>query len=221
MSVDHAWDVTPAEARLIQDRLAPCVEARDRLGPVTTAAGVDVHFPSRDIARAAVVVLDADTLEAIDRSVVEQPVGFPYVPGLLSFRELPAALEAFSQLRVQPDLILCDGQGLAHPRRFGLACHLGVLLDVPTLGVAKSRFIGAHDTLGTDRGSRVPLMDGTEEIGAALRTRAGVRPLFVSVGHRVSLDTAVAWVLRCTTRYRLPETTRVAHRLASGSLGRR
>ena len=213
--------MTPDEARAIQKQLAPRVETRDRIATVTTVAGIDVHFPTRTSARAAVVVLDADTLETVDRSVVEGQVTFPYVPGLLSFRELPAALEAFSRLRVRPTLVLCDGQGVAHPRRFGLACHLGLALDVPTVGVAKSRFIGTHRDLAADRGSRVPLIDDGEQVGAVLRTRSGVRPMFVSVGHRVGLETAVAWVLRCTPRYRLPETTRAAHRLASGSSSRR
>jgi len=218
MAVDHRWDLTPAEARELQQALAERVETVDRLGTVRRVAGVDVHFPRPGVARAAVVVLDADTLAPIDQATAEQPVSFPYLPGLLSFREIPAALEALTHLRVLPDLVLCDGHGLAHPRRFGLACHLGVALDLPTIGVAKSRLLGSHGPLADDRGSRVPLLDGDEVIGAVLRTRSGVRPLYVSVGHRCSLDTALTWVLRCTPRTRLPETTRAAHRLASGIL---
>ncbi|HTY99332.1 MAG TPA: deoxyribonuclease V, partial [Rhodocyclaceae bacterium] len=141
---------------------------------------------------------------------------FPYVPGLLSFREIPALLAAWERLAIVPDLVLCDAQGFAHPRRFGLACHLGLWLDVPAIGVAKSRLIGTHGPVPEAKGEWTPLLDNDEVIGGVLRTRAGCKPLFVSVGHRVSLESAVAWTLACTTRYRLPETTRQAHRLASG-----
>ena len=144
------------------------------------------------------------------------PTRFPYVPGYLSFRELPAVLEALDRLATPPDLILCDGQGLAHPRRFGLACHLGVLTDIPCIGVAKSRLIGSHDAVPPDKGRWVPLVDRGETIGAVLRTRTRVSPVYVSIGHRVNLATAIEYTLRCTTPYRLPETTRHAHRLASG-----
>jgi deoxyribonuclease V len=147
---------------------------------------------------------------------VRRKTRFPYVPGYLSFREAPAALAAMRRLRRDPDLIVCDGQGFAHPRRFGLACHLGLLANLPSIGVAKSRLIGEHAVLGSQRGEWVPLVDDGERIGVVLRTRTGVRPVYVSVGHRISLETAIDYVLRCTTRYRLPETTRQAHRLASG-----
>ncbi len=140
---------------------------------------------------------------------------FPYVPGYLSFREAPAVLAALAKLRTRPDLLLCDGQGRAHPRRFGLACHLGVLTGLPSIGVAKSLLLGVHGPLPEPKGSWVALKDKGEVIGAALRTRAGVKPVYVSIGHRVSLATAIDYVLRCTPRYRLPETTRLAHRLAS------
>ena len=138
------------------------------------------------------------------------------MPGLLSFRELPAVLDALSQLSVMPDIILCDGQGRAHPRRFGIACHLGVLLDLPTIGVGKTRLVGRHLEPGPERGDWTPLLDHEEEIGAVLRTRTGVKPLYISGGHRVCLRTAIELTLACLTRYRLPETTRAAHRLASG-----
>ena len=137
------------------------------------------------------------------------------MPGLLSFREVPALLAALEALDQMPDLLLCDGQGLAHPRRFGLACHLGVLSGLPSIGVAKSRLIGEHAEPGLEKGSWVPLLDDGETIGAVLRTRHGVRPLYISIGHRVALETAIAYVLACTPRYRLPETTRLADRLAS------
>jgi deoxyribonuclease V len=143
-------------------------------------------------------------------------VRFPYVPGYLSFREIPVVLAALARLRQQPDLILCDGQGIAHPRRVGIASHLGVLTGTPTIGVAKSRLIGEHEEPRAVRGVWSALRDGEELIGAVLRTRVGTKPLYVSIGHRVSLETAIEFVLACTTRYRLPETTRAAHRLASG-----
>jgi deoxyribonuclease V len=139
---------------------------------------------------------------------------FPYVPGYLSFREIPAVLAVLERLSVRPDLVLCDGQGIAHPRRFGLASHIGVLTGLPTVGVAKSRLVGTHGEPGRERGDWVPLMDKDEIIGAVLRTRAGVKPIYVSIGHRVALETAIAFVLACTTRYRLPETTRAADRLS-------
>jgi deoxyribonuclease V len=151
-----------------------------------------------------------------DQAISRSPTRFPYVPGYLSFRELPALLQALDRLASTPDLLLCDGQGLAHPRRFGLACHLGVLTDIPSIGVAKSRLIGVHDDPPPEKGRWVPLMDKGETIGAVVRTRNKVSPLYVSLGHRISLPTAIDYVLRCTTRYRLPETTRWAHRLASG-----
>ena len=213
----HPWDVTPAQARAIQLEGRARVVTEDRLGEVRHVAGIDVGFEAGGaVTRAAVAVLDFPSLRLVESAVVRLPTRFPYVPGLLSFREIPAVLEALAQLSVPPDLLLCDGQGFAHPRRFGLACHLGVLADLPSIGVAKSRLIGTHGTPAEPRGTWEPLLDGEETIGAVLRTRQGVAPLYVSIGHRVSLPTAIRWVLACTTRYRLPETTRQAHRLASG-----
>ncbi len=213
---DQWHRLTPAQAREIQSRLRDCVVTEDALGPVRRVAGVDVGFPrGRRKARAAVAVLGFPGLELLESAVAERAAGFPYVPGLLSFREIPAAVAALRRLKRQPDLLLCDGQGLAHPRRFGLACHLGVLLDRPTIGVAKSRLLGEHDPVPDRKGAWVPLYDGDEVVGAVLRTRAGVRPLYVSIGHRVSLGTAVDHVMACVTRYRLPETTRRADHLAS------
>jgi len=214
----HGWGLSPAEARALQERLAPRVVRGDRLGPVRRVAGVDVGFEQGGrVTRAAVAVLAWPALELVDRAVARRPTRFPYLPGLLSFREIPAVLEALEALEgPDPDLILCDGQGLAHPRRFGLACHLGLLLDRPTVGVAKTRLVGTHEEPGPRKGDRAPLRDGEEVIGAVLRTREGVRPLYISIGHRVSLPTAVRWTLACATRYRLPEPIRAAHRLASG-----
>jgi deoxyribonuclease V len=207
-SFDHPWDVTPKEAIIIQDDLRKAVVAEDELGLVRTVAGVDT--------RAAVAVLSFPEMELVDRAIFHRPTTFPYVPGLLSFREAPAALEALEKLSVRPDLLLCDGQGRAHPRRFGLACHIGLLSGLPTIGVAKSRLVGEHEPVDQERGSRQPLMQDDEVIGMVLRTRTGVKPLYISVGHRISLETAVDYVLRSAPRYRLPETTRQAHRLASG-----
>ncbi len=214
--IRHDWNLTPTEAIALQKQLAGMVDLRDDTGEVTTVAGVDVGFEERgQIARGAVAVLNADTLELIDQAVARRPTEFPYVPGLLSFREVPVILESLGQLAATPDLVLCDGQGTAHPRRFGIACHLGVLTGLPTIGVAKSRLCGEHEPVPETRGSWVPLTDKGETIGAVVRTRTRVRPLYISPGHRVSLPTAVAWTLACAPRYRLPETTRRADRIAS------
>jgi len=211
------WPDDIAAARAVQEALRSRVVREDRLGPVNTVAGIDVGFEDGGrITRAAVAVLAFPALEPVAQAISRRPTRFPYVPGYLSFRELPAVLEALERLAALPDLILCDGQGLAHPRRFGLACHLGVLTDIPCIGVAKSRLIGSHAELPPDKGQWVPLRDKDETIGAVLRTRTRVSPVYVSIGHRVRLETAIDYTLRCTTRYRLPETTRHAHRLASG-----
>jgi deoxyribonuclease V len=211
------WPDDVESARAIQEALRSKVVCENRLGTVNTVTGVDVGFEDRGrTTRAAVAVLAFPGLEPVAHAISRMPTQFPYIPGYLSFRELPAVLEALDKLAGMPDLILCDGQGLAHPRRFGLACHLGVLTDIPCIGVAKSRLIGSHDTLPPDKGEWVPLRDRDETIGAVLRTRTRVSPVYVSIGHRVSLETAIDYTLRCTTRYRLPETTRHAHRLASG-----
>lgn len=211
----HTWDLSVAEAVGLQKHLAGRVERADRLGPVRRVAGVDVGYDkARGVARAAVVVIEAATLDTVESVAVERQASFPYVPGLLSFRELPAAIDALARLRDRPDVLLCDGHGYAHPRRFGIASHLGVFLDVPSIGVAKSRLVGDAGEPGPARGDRAPLTHKGEVIGTVLRTRAGVSPVFVSAGHRVSLDTAVRIVLACVTRYRLPETTRRADRLS-------
>ncbi|HET9042684.1 MAG TPA: deoxyribonuclease V [Burkholderiales bacterium] len=213
----HGWDLTPREAIALQTELRGHVERKDRIGAVRRIAGVDVGFEQDGrVTRAAVAVLEYPGLALVEQVVVRVATTFPYVPGLLSFREAPAVLAAFERVRIAPDLILYDGQGIAHPRRFGIASHVGLLLDCPSIGVAKSRLVGAHRMPATRRGAWTPLRDAGELIGAVLRTRAGVKPLYVSIGHRVSLETAVRWTMACVTRYRLPETTRWAHRLASG-----
>ncbi len=212
----HPWVVSPAKAREIQEHLRHRVINEDRLGEVNTVAGVDVGFEDQgSITRAAVVVLSYPELQLLDRVIACTPTRFPYLPGLLSFREIPAVLKAFENLETVPDLVLCDGQGIAHPRRFGIACHIGLLTNLPTIGVAKSRLVGTHAEPPQERGSHVPLLDKDEQIGVVLRTRKGVRPLFISVGHRISLATAIQYVMGCTPRYRLPETTRRADRIAS------
>lgn len=213
----HSWDVTPEEAVAIQQRLRHQVICQDQLAAVQTVAGVDVGFEAGGaVTRAAVAVLRFPELVVQETGLARSPTRFPYVPGLLSFREVPAVLDALEQLSALPDLLLCDGHGLAHPRRFGLACHLGLLTGLPSIGVAKSLLVGRHAPLSPERGAWQPLIDHGETVGAALRTRSGVRPVYVSIGHRISLHSAVEYTLRCVTRYRLPETTRQAHRLASG-----
>jgi len=218
LAIEHIRNLTPTEAIALQRELAGRVQSTDRLpGTIRRVAGVDVGFADGGkITRAAVAVLSFPDLEPLASASARRPTEFPYVPGLLSFRELPAVLQALRQLAELPDVILCDGQGRAHPRRFGIACHLGVLLDRPTVGVGKTRLIGSHDEPGPKKGDWAPLLDKGEVIGAVLRTRPGVKPLYISSGHRISLATAIALTLACTRRWRLPETTRAAHTLASG-----
>ena len=215
--LEHRWDVSPQEAVAIQERLRGAVITTDDLGDVRFVAGVDIGFAENNtVTRAAVAVLSFPDLLLIDQGIALRPTTFPYVPGLLSFREAPAALAALERLAIRPDLLLIDGQGRAHPRRMGLACHLGLLSRIPAIGVAKSRLVGTHDPLPESRGSQAPLLHKGEVIGVVLRTRTNVKPIYVSIGHRVSLKTAVAYTMACTPKYRLPETTRQAHRLASG-----
>lgn len=212
----HAWPLTVEEALPIQQELRKEVITSDQLASVQYVAGVDMGFEdSYRISRAAVAVLSFPDLELKEQAIAKRPTTFPYVPGFLSFREIPAVLDALEKLAIAPDLILCDGQGIAHPRRFGIACHLGVLIDVPTIGVAKSLLVGKHEELPLERGNWQPLIHRRETIGAVLRTRKGVKPVYVSSGHRVSLTTAIDYVMRCTPKYRLPETTRWADKLAS------
>lgn len=206
----HAWDVSPREAIQIQRDLAACVREEPLAGPVETVAGVDVSVRG-DRAQAAIVVLKLPELEVVDRSLWQCDVPFPYVPGLLSFREMPAILPALERLSIWPDVFMTDSQGRAHPRRFGLACHLGVVLDHPAVGVAKSLLTGRYSELPEDAGAHVPLVHKGETVGVALRTRARVNPVFVSVGHRVTLEDAISLTLACTTRYKIPEPTRQAH----------
>ena len=218
LAISHAWDLPPGGARALQVQLAGKVVTETTFEPamLQTVAGVDVSFRGGR-ACAAVVVLSFPGLEPADLALAEVPVTFPYVPGLLALREGPAVLAALEKLAIWPDLLVFDAQGLAHPRRLGLASHMGVLLDWPSIGCAKSRLTGEHGEPGDDAGDWVPLLDGEQTIGAVVRSRARVKPLFVSTGHRVDLATAVDLVLRCTRGYRLPETTRYAHKAAGGA----
>ncbi|MEQ9626383.1 deoxyribonuclease V [Coleofasciculus chthonoplastes] len=216
----HSWTLTVEEATAIQNQLSGEIITSDQLGEVNYVAGVDVGFEDNyAISRAAVAVLSFPELQLIEQAIARRPTNFPYIPGFLSFREVPVVLDALSQIKITPDLILCDGQGIAHPRRFGLACHLGLLITVPTIGVAKSRLIGQYEELPPEKGNWQPLRHRGEVIGAVVRSRTGVKPLYVSPGHRISLPTAIDYVLRCTPKYRLPETTRWADKLASNRIG--
>lgn len=212
----HDWALTAAEAIALQRELAPRVILDDRLDDVRTIAGVDIGFESGgEITRAAVVVLAWPSLECLEQHVHREPTRMPYVPGLLSFREVPAALSAFDMLQRRPELVMVDGQGIAHPRRLGVAAHLGLWLDLPTIGIAKSRLCGQYGEVPEAKGEWAPLTHRGETIGAVLRSRQGVKPVFVSPGHRLGLPTALAWVVRCLGRTKLPEPTRLADRLAS------
>ncbi|RME07153.1 MAG: deoxyribonuclease V, partial [Anaerolineae bacterium] len=212
----HDWNLSPAEAVRVQQALRHRVRFEPLpLTAVRRVAGVDVGFPrGRGLARAAVVVLEFPSLRVIEYATAQIPTPFPYVPGLLSFREMPVILAALERLDHRPDVFLVDGHGLAHPRRFGLACHLGVWLDAPAIGCAKSILVGDAEEPSPERGAYTPLVDDGETIGLVLRTRARVRPVYISVGHRVDLESARQVVLACGSGYRLPEPIRQAHRLA-------
>ncbi|MBI2935120.1 MAG: deoxyribonuclease V [Chloroflexi bacterium] len=212
----HNWDVTAAEARQIQERLRSQVMTGNQLGEVRYVAAADIHS-TRKLAPAwgAIVVVSYPGFGIVEVSTVQSETNFPYVPGLLSFREIPVILKAWEKLKTEPDLVLVDGQGLAHPRRLGIASHLGLLLDKPTIGCAKSRLIGEFEPPGPEAGSFSYLTDGGEVIGAVVRTRTGVKPLFISIGHRIDLAGAIEWTLKCCRRYRLPEPARLAHQAAT------
>ena len=213
----HPWDVSPKEAVAIQRRLAGLVVREGDPHDVRRIAGVDISVDrARGRGTGAVVVLSYPEMAVVEVAVAEAPLTFPYVPGLLSFREAPVLREVFRKLSEPFDLLLVDGQGVAHPRRFGLACHLGLLLDVPAIGCAKSRLVGTHTPPDEAAGSRTDLIDEGELIGGVLRTRTAVKPLFVSPGHRIGQEEAEAWVLRCCRGLRLPEPTRLADKAARG-----
>ena len=214
--MQHRWDVTPDEAIAIQQRLRDEIPPGEpiALDQIHTVAGIDVSY--RETGRAAIAVFSFPDLALVEQVTATREVAFPYIPGLLAFREAPVVLAAFEQLRTQPDLLMFDAQGYAHPRRLGLARHLGYYLDRPSIGCAKSRLTGSYQDPGPEPGAWSPLMSGRDEIGRVVRTKARTNPLFVSVGYRITLPLAVEIVLRCTRGYRLPEPTRIADRLTKG-----
>lgn len=199
----------------MQERMRGLVSLEPFAGPLSLVAGVDVGVLEDGRVRAAVAVLDFPGLTLVESALAVQPAAVPYLPGFLSFREIPPILEALNKLSRAPDLLACDGQGIAHPRGFGIASHLGVLTGLPSLGIAKSRLVGRFDEPGAERGSRTPLTYHRRQVGWVLRTRSGVKPVFVSPGHRVDLAGSADLALALTPKYRLPETTRQAHNLAS------
>jgi len=207
----HSWRLSPARAIRLQRTLATRVSLKPLRGTIRSLAGADVSYdPRSGRFYAAVVLLSWPGLSVIETARAHGPSRFPYIPGLLSFREIPPLLRAFRRLRRRPGLVFCDGQGLAHPRRFGLACHLGLLLGIPTLGCAKTLLVGEHSPVPPERGGRSPLLLDGRQVGTALRTREGTKPIFVSPGHRISMAQAVSWALHGTTRFRIPEPTRLA-----------
>jgi deoxyribonuclease V len=214
----HDWQVSPGRAIEIQRGLAAMVSKSGDVIEPRLIAGVDVSVDKAGSGTGAVVVLSYPGFDVVETQVVTARVEFPYIPGLLSFRELPLLLAAFENIKMKPGLVMVDGQGIAHPRRMGLASHLGLSLGVPTIGCAKSRLCGDYEMPGIKAASYTDLTDRDEVIGAVLRTRDGVNPVYVSIGHRISLHQAVQWVLRCCRGYRLPEPTRLAHQAAGGNL---
>ena len=212
------WRVSTARAREIQQELAPRIIRSGKAAKLEFIAGADISVNRfAKTGKAAVVVLSYPEMQVIEIQTVTAPIEFPYVPGLLTYREAPLVLAAFEKLAITPDLVLIDGQGIAHPRRIGLASHLGLCLGLPTIGCAKSRLIGEHAELAREAGSFAELMDENEVIGAAVRTKDGVNPLFISIGHLVDLPSAIKWTLACCRGFRLPEPTRQAH-MAAGML---
>ena len=213
----HAWDLSIREAIDLQKKIAALVEREDRHPALRTIAGVDVAYGRRGksaTARGAAVLFDFETLNVVDQAAVEVATTFPYVPGLLTFREAPAAIAAVGALATVPDLLICDGQGIAHPRRCGVASHLGLVLDLPSIGAAKSRLIGSHEEPAADRGAWTSLVNEGEIVGACLRTRSNVSPIYVSIGHRICLSRAIRLVMRFSIGFRLPEPTRLADKLS-------
>ena len=217
----HDWNLSPSDAVALQRKLAERVvtDTPVTLENVHTVCGVDLSPPDpiTHMVRGAAVVLAWPSLEIVEVATAEDIAPFPYVPGLLSFREAPILLEAISRLQTTPNLLLVDGQGTAHPRRFGIACHIGLAIDAPTIGCAKSRLTGAHDPPGHERGAWSPLISRAETIGAVVRTRSDVRPIYVSPGNNIDLESAISWALACSPRYRIPVPTQLAHRAAAGA----
>ena len=215
----HSWQVSTTQALEIQQRLAAQVSKRSEVTTPRFIAGVDISVGKEGgMAIGAVVILNYPELRVVETKVAQDKLGLPYIPGLLSFRESPLILAACQKLTTTPDIILVDGQGIAHPRRLGLASHLGLLLNTPTIGCAKSLLCGSHEVPGIEPGSYTEVADKGEIIGAALRTKRGVKPVYVSIGHKVDLQNAIYWIMKCCHGYRLPEPTRLAHLAAGGNL---
>jgi len=216
--LSHPWDLPVEEAKELQRQLSSKVVERDELPrEIRTVAGVDVHKVNEGLYQAVVCVMSFPSLDIIEVASVVERISFPYIPGLLAFREGPAVLKAFERVRVEPDVAIFDAHGRSHPRRFGLACHIGVVLDLPSIGCAKSKLYGYYEEPPDEEGAASPLIDPADDsvLGMVVRTRKGSAPVFVSVGHRVSLETAVRLVLQCVKGHRIPEPARVAHNLAS------
>ena len=213
----HDWQITPAEARRIQTTLARQVSQVNEIKKACLVAGVDISVPKYSaLARAAIVAMTYPGFEVVETQIAEGELFFPYIPGLLSFREAPLILTACQKLSTNPNLIMVDGQGISHPRHFGLASHLGLLLNTPTIGCAKSRLCGSHDPPPYEAGTYSELTDNDNIIGAVLRTKRGTKPIYVSIGHKIDLPTAIYWTMECCRGYRLPELTRLAHLIAGG-----
>ena len=210
----HGWNVTPSRALAIQRQLAGRVVTTDDVARLRLVVGLDAAFSSDgQVCVAAGVLWDVEDRAVVEERTACRRVYLPYIPGLLSFREAPALLSVLRKFKIRPDILMCDGQGLAHPRGFGIACHMGILTDLPVIGCAKSLLVGVHDALDSHRGARQALWFRDQRVGTVLRTRERVRPVYVSIGHRISLSSAEELVLACATRYRLPEPTRLADQL--------
>lgn len=209
----HRWDISPGKAIQLQKQLKDRIAVIDDFEAIRTVAGADIAFTKgEDLGFAGVIVYKYPELKELERVSASAPLNFPYIPGLLSFREAPLLLKAFSRLKERPDAVLFDGQGIAHPRRIGIASHMGLWLDIPAIGCAKSRLVGEYSEPGRMAGSCSALYDGPEKIGAVVRTRTDTRPIFVSPGHKISIESAVEIVLNCTDGYRIPKPTREADR---------
>lgn len=212
----HGFDLTPSEAIKLQSELAPIVERTNKLKRVRLIAGVDVSLGRQGgEGRAAIVVIEYPSLRIVSQSIYTDIVRMPYIPGLLSFREMPLILPALEALSIEPDLMIVDGQGIAHPRRLGLAAHLGLFTNIPTIGCAKSRLCGEHTEVGIEQGNHVDLLDDNQVIGSVVRTKTNTKPVYVSIGNMISLETAIEWVLKLNKGYRITEPVRQAH-LAAG-----
>lgn len=212
----NSWNLTPKEAVAAQKEWRSLIRIEPLAREVKTIAGADISFNRfSEVIYSGIVVLSLPDLRIVEAASVRSTANFPYVPGLLSFRETPSFLECWEKLKTKPDVLMLDGHGLAHPRRFGIACHVGLLLDLPTIGCAKSILVGTHGELDSEAGSHAPLIDKNEVVGVALRTKKKVAPVYISAGHLMGLDSAIDLTLRSVTKYRQPEPTRQAHLLVN------